>query len=305
LRVIALFATAIFISAAPAGAALPEEGVRACRQLESELVFIGQAGVAFRYRLFQEQIDRAREMVSKAKAAHDKAPHDIDLLLSVLAAESDLENWTIKSFEMTLVPMKIERVFRGNPAGESFVVLGHDMKLETGRSYVFYGEARWAMFNLEAYEGWTQEVLNAADALRVLDASATSGGGIVYGSLDLEHTSERDRSSPLAGVSIRLTAPGYLDHVTTDADGTFIATNVRPGPVTITPMVPESLGIANRALLRATVAPGRCVSMNLRAAPNGRIRGEWSARMATRGPVFHWNSFRPNGPGAGWTNATR
>jgi hypothetical protein len=266
-------AALILISVAPAGAALPEDGIRACESLWRKLVYIGEAGVPFRHRLFQERIDRAREMLSKTKAAYDKSPENIQLHLAVLDAESDLQDWTAKSTEMTLVPMKIERMFRGNPAGESFVVLKDNMNVEPGRSYVFYGDTGWAPVGLEAYEGWMQEVSTAANAVRVLESSVTSGGGALFGALELEHANDGKRTTPLASTRIRLTAPGFTENVTTDIDGIFIASNVPPGPVTITPTLPQQLAVTNHTLLTAQVIGGRCTSVNLRAALNGRIRG--------------------------------
>ncbi len=281
MRTIRALTTAVVVllgGAAQTAAALPEDGISACEHLWSKLVYIGEAGVPFRYRLFQERIDRAREMLSKAKSVYDKSPNNIELQLELLDAESDLEDWTAKSFEMTLVPMKIERVFRGNPAAESFVVLPRGMNVEPGRTYVFYGDNTWATVGLEAYEGWMQDVDSAPNAVRVLAASATSGGGALFGALELEHANDGKQATPLASTRIRLTAPGYTEEVATDSDGIFIAANVPPGPVTIAPALPQHIAVTNNALLTAQVTGGRCTSVNLRAALNGRIRGRITGR---------------------------
>jgi hypothetical protein len=277
LRVVSFLTVVLLTSAAPSGAALaaalPEDGTGACGALSSELVYIGQAGTPFRYRLFHEQIDRAREVWLKAKAAHERSPKDIDLLIAYVRADAEHESWTIRSFEMTLVPMTIERVFRGHPAAESFVVLKNEMNIEPGRSYVFAGENPFASLGFNFHEGWTRDVLTAPQGLRVLEGATTSGGGTIYGALNVEHTSGAKGSSPLAGVSIRLTVSGYVDQVVTDKDGTFVVSNVPAGVVTMTPLIPDQFAITNRALLVPTVAGGRCTSIDLLAALNGRIRG--------------------------------
>ena len=264
----------LLLIAAPAGAALPEDGVQVCRELGSQLVYIAEAGQPFVYRLLHEKIDQAREALVNAEAALIKSPEDPDLILAVEDAKYYLEDWTMKSFEMTIIPVKIQRVFRGNPAAESFIAIRPGMKVQPGRTYVFWGENRWAMFGVNIHdEGWALDVQNAPNAVRLLDASATSGGGAIYGALELEHANDGKRATPLANTRIRLTAAGYTEDVATDSDGIFIASNVPPGAVTITPMLPQQFAVANRALLTAKVVGGQCTSVNLRAALNGRMRG--------------------------------
>lgn len=269
---------ALLGDAAQASAALPEDGISACRELRSELVYIAQAGAPFRYRLFHEEIDRAREAWVKAQAAYDKSPRNIELQIAAIEAHAEFENWTIRSFEMTLVPIAIERVFRGSPAAESFVVLRNDMKIDAGRSYVFYGENRFANFGLNFHEGWAQDVQAAPGAIRVLDASATNGGGMIFGQLQMEPVDQKRSTTPMAGTRIRLTVGGYVDEVVTDESGIFLASNVPAGSVTLTPLISETLAITNRAAQVPSVVAGRCSSTDLVAAPNGRIRGRVTDR---------------------------
>jgi hypothetical protein len=174
---------------------------------------------------------------------------------------------------MTIAPVKFERVFRGNPPGESFIVIGHDMNLETGRKYLFFGENRWEGFGLNLHEGFAREIKDDDQGIRLLDASATNGGGIVYGAVDLESAGNASRPTPLGGLSVRLIAAGYDVTVSTDAGGSFLASNVPPGALTIVPMLPDQLGVVGQSPVVATVMPGGCISMDIRAALNGRIRG--------------------------------
>ena len=138
---------------------------------------------------------------------------------------------------------------------------------------MFYGANNFGSFGLNLHEGWTQELLASPGALRVLDASATCGGGVVYGALDQRRSIDEERGSPLAGITVRLSMPGYAENVVTDSEGIFVAQNVPGGIVTVTPLLPDELGIVNRSSQTAQLQPGRCVSFNLHAALNGRIRG--------------------------------
>jgi hypothetical protein len=264
---------ALLGGAVQGSAALPEDGISACRELRSELVYIARAGAPFRYRLFQEEIDRAREAWVKAQAAYDKSPRNIDLQIAAIEAHAEFENWTIRSFETTLAPMTIERVFRGNPAAESFVVLGNDMKLDAGRSYAFYGENRFANFGLNFHQGWAQDVNAAPAAIRVLEASATNGGGTIFGQLQTEHADRKRTTTPMGGTRIRLTIGGYVEEVVTDENGVFVVSNVPAGSVTLTPLISDEFAIIDRGAQAPSVVAGRCSLTDLVAALNGRIRG--------------------------------
>jgi hypothetical protein len=107
----------------------------------------------------------------------------------------------------------------------------------------------------------------------VFEGAANSESGTIYGALNLESATGGHVSTPLASTRVRLTAPGYADDVATDADGIFVAFGVPPGTVTMTPLMTDQLAVTNRALLSMKVVGGQCTSVDLLAAPNGRIRG--------------------------------
>jgi hypothetical protein len=64
---------ALLVSAAPAGAALPEDGVTACQKLRSKLVYLGQADQPFQYRLFHENIEPA--WIVSARSSDHRPSH--------------------------------------------------------------------------------------------------------------------------------------------------------------------------------------------------------------------------------------
>ena len=92
--------------------------------------------------------------------------------------------------------------------------------------------------------------------------------------VELEHAMDPGRpASSLGGLSVRLTSPGYISDIATEADGIFIASGVPAGPLTITPLLPERLRVVNQSALAVTVADGGCVPVRLRAALDGRVSG--------------------------------
>lgn len=213
-------AASLLIIAAPAGAALPDDGIQVCRELGSQLVYMAEAGEPFVYRLFHERIDQAREALLIAKAALDKSPEDPKLILAVEDAQYYFEDWTQKSVEMTLFPIKIIRVFRGNPAAASFIESRPGMKVEARSNAHFLGRQPVSDVRSEYRHPWRRWGAGRAECaacFRLLDASATSGGGTIYGALELEHANDGRRATPLVSTRIRLTAPGYADDVATDS----------------------------------------------------------------------------------------
>jgi hypothetical protein len=140
--------------------------------------------------------------------------------------------------------------------------------------YLFYGRNDLFPFyqNLYTVQLLPNEVPRAHLELQILEAAASSELGMVTGVLDEEDSSDHSRPTPLAGVTLRLTGDGYVENVVTDADGVFIATNVPPGAVTVTPMLSDGLVISSQSAATVKVTPGACQTIGLRVASNGRIR---------------------------------
>jgi hypothetical protein len=67
----------LLTSAAPAGAALPEDGARACQALgEVDLIYVGQAGAAFPYQLHGAELEKAKLAVLEVEREHERSPDD-------------------------------------------------------------------------------------------------------------------------------------------------------------------------------------------------------------------------------------
>ena len=267
----------MLIGAAPAFAALPEEGVQACQALgEAELIYVGRAGARFGYQLRGKNFKDANEAFAKVKAEYEGSPDDAEIISRFVSASRQLGHWMSRSVETTLAPMRPERVFRGTPAGESFIVAGEDANVEQGRSYLIYGRSVFSESDLIIYDPHRPptEVSKVPHALRLLDAGATLGNtGILYGSVQWQLSADRAHATPLAGINVRLTARGYAENVITDADGSFIAAHVPPGKVKVTISLPDRLAVIGSDILTPTVVEGRCSTLDVRVASNGRIRG--------------------------------
>lgn len=78
---------------------------------------------------------------------------------------------------------------------------------------------------------------------------------------------------PVAGLSVRVQAPGFGLDVSTDSQGVFMATEVPSGPVAVKAALDDRFTIVQGSTSGA-VQEGGCVPLTLRAALNGRIRGK-------------------------------
>ena len=270
-------AALMLIAVAPAGATLPADGARACEALgQTELIYVGEAGTVFGYETHGRELREAREALSKTKADYERFPQNADLIDKFVSAQKQWWHWESRSTEMTLAPMRPVSVFRGTPAGESFIIAGNDAKIDPARSYVIYGERAFPESQLFIYHphGPPTEVSEAQHALRLLEASATLvNGAMIYGAIEWQLSAVRSHTTPVAGINVRLSASGYVENVMTDADGIFIAARVPPGKVTVTVSLPDGLAVIGGDILASTVVEDRCALLEVRVALNGRIRG--------------------------------
>ena len=284
-----------------------EAVARACENLDgTEVAFVGRAGKPFVHRLsFEKEIEPARRIWLAAQAASDRSPKNIDLLRKAIEAHDAFENIRLlypDPHNYVLTPMRVETAFRGVAADNVLVELRETPPLEVGHSYLVYGERYLWMFGSDIVTSTQPKpVSDAQQELRLLRAALSSPhGGSVFGVIELEHALDLSRSSPLEGVNIRLSRPGYFDDTLTLEDGSFIVTGIPNGPVTISPSLPERLTIANRASLSTVVSDGGCFPVRLRAALNGRIRGrvvgpDGKARPNVRIQLLPVNSPRSYG----------
>jgi hypothetical protein len=278
LRVVSLLTVVLLTSAAPSGAALPEDRATACNLLGDDPIFVGVAGEAFPFRPYEADIERARAIWLTAQAESDSAPKNIELLRNAIEAHAEFEhreNMYPDIVEIILTPVTVHRPLRGVGPGRVFVDV-QDAKVEPGRSYLFYGRREVVPFypNVYGTQLPPKELSAAHLELQVLEAAPPPELGMLVGTLGEEDASDRKRVDPLAGMTLRLATPAGLSvEVVTDAEGIFTATNVPPGLVTVTPLLTDRLAVANRSAATVTLRPGDCKTIALRVALNGRIRG--------------------------------
>ncbi len=268
----------------PTSAAITDEAFDACRALQNaEVIFLGRAQPAFAYRLsFEKEIQQARGkwQIAKKEWERYRASHpnladdelDIALLINALDAESEFQ-WTEAHYpspiDMVLTPMQVETAFRGTFSEHVYVDLrGLPPPLEAGRSYLFYGQRTLTPFESRIFEPTLppREAAYAGQERRILEVAASAThGGIVYGDLTLDHALDSGRVTPLAGVRIRLSSPGFTFDTVSDADGIFLVEGIPSGPLNIAPDLPKPLTIADRSSRMVTVPEGGCVPARLRA----------------------------------------
>jgi hypothetical protein len=270
-------AALVLISAAPAGAALPEDGVQACQALgETDLIYVGQAGARFGYQLRGRELKDANDAFLKVKAEYERSPDNAEIISQFVSASRQLGHWMSRSVETTLAPIRPERVFRGHPAGESFIIAGDGATVEEGRSYLFYAASFFTESDLFIHQphGPSRKVSEAQHALRLLEASATGANtGVIYGAVAWQLSADRTHSTALAGINVRVTAPKYVENLVTDAEGIFIAAHVPPGKATVTLSLPDRVVVIHPHVLTSNVVEGHCSTVDVQVALNGRIRG--------------------------------
>jgi hypothetical protein len=229
---------------------------------------VGEAGEAFAFRPYKDDIEAARAAWLVAKAESDRAPINIDLLMNALDAHAELQHREAvypDIGELIVTPVTVERTFRGTKAATNFVVLPGNTKLERGRLYLFYGRNdRFPFYqNLYTVQLLPNEVPRAHLELQILDAAVSSELGVVTGALEAEDSADPARLTSLAGVTVRVTGEGYVGSVVTDAEGVFTAINVPPGTMTVSPLLPGGLTVSHRSSPTVAVSPGGCAVISI------------------------------------------
>ena len=293
MRVASLLFVLISGAAAPANAALTDDAAAACGSLaDAEVVFIGRAQPVVAYRAsFEPEIRKAREtwLTAQAEWERFRASHvDVTVdperasALQSNAADAQTEFYRTRAMypeprDVVLTPMQVEVAFRGIATESVSLEMGGLAPFEVGRSYLVYGRrARWPFGpHVVRPTRSPREAAEAEEEVRFLEVAAPAvPGGIVFGGINLEHALESSRpSSSLGGVTLRISAEGYLHDAVTAADGSFLVAGVPAGPVEISARLPDRLTITNRSSLNAHLSQGGCAPVRLQAALNGRVRG--------------------------------
>jgi hypothetical protein len=122
------------------------------------------------------------------------------------------------------------------------------------------------------FTAYAKDVESAEADLRFLNDAVTSDAGTtVYGSLKFQDPDDQMRRTPLGGVALRVSLDGQSYEASTRADGTFVLTGVPPGKLRIDPILPQHLALPPQAT--GGITKGGCLSINMRATFNGRVRG--------------------------------
>ncbi len=278
MRVVLFLTVVLLTSAAPSGAALPQEAAAACGALGADAIFIGRPGKPAEVLVsFEDRIQPARERWLKAQAEAD-ASRDNEVHIRAIRAFEEYEELRgryPKPQKMVLIPIEVATNFKG-PATPIVYMQGLD-KFEPGRSYVFFGHLSMPTLDDRIMDpaSMPQPVEKAELTLRLIqEALSASHGGTVIGSVEYESAGEPgNAATAAAGLTVRIASTGFILNTTTDTDGVFLVTGVPSGEVSATPSLPNGLAIVYDKSTMMSLREGRCALLRMRAALNGRIRG--------------------------------
>jgi len=291
LRTVALALT-LGVMFGPPAFAQPSGIVAACEGLGSaDVVFVGRPRPAMTMKVSGE------EALAKAAEKRDRASEALIATLSTPEQfftsataeqkelnrkflEADQEYTTLvarmsDAEELVLQPVHIVMPILGVSGTELLVWNTTSVELSTEQAYLFYAKRPFSFApEIVQTEREPLDIFQAQGAVPFLErAVAAEKGASVYGSLVLEEwlpTLGR-KTTPLAGVRIRLKVAEKVFDGTTRSNGTFTVTGVPAGRIEIEPALPDGLAIAGK-LTRENHGAG-CIRLDLRARLNGRIRG--------------------------------
>jgi hypothetical protein len=278
-RVVSLLAVILIMSAAPSGAALPEEVAAICRHLDVDAIFIGRPGKPSEVLVsFEDRIQPARERWLKAQAEADKST-DRDVHIKAIDAQAEYDH--LRAYypapqTLVVIPIEVDTSFKGVTAPVVYMQAAMEKELDPGRPYIFFSYLIMAMFDDRILEpaGMPQPVETAELTLRLIqEALSASHGGTVIGSIDYELTGDPDTPAAAGGLAVRIASTGFMLNTSTDADGVFLVTGVPSGQISATPSLPNGLALVSEKSATSVLTEGGCVALHLRATLNGRIRG--------------------------------
>jgi hypothetical protein len=240
----------------------------------------------------EEEIEKARQDVIRAEAemARLKASLDVKtgldrdrelaIAMAVFRAQQELDYRRARypsPYDLTLFPVIVEQAFRG--VTEPTLMLRRAdtaLRMEPGERYLITGTRTtsilpaFKMLNLAPVDDY----VDAASATAVASAqqelrffAATAPGGTILGTLE-------DRAgAPLAGVRIEVRGGIGVRETITREDGSFTASGIESGRVTIKPFLNDDLGVVNASALTFQIVERGCKTVRLTAALNGRLSG--------------------------------
>jgi hypothetical protein len=260
---------------------------------EFEVVFVGRLEEPVTFRISgEEEIEKARQDVIRAEAemARLNASQDVKtglerdrelaIAMAVFRARQELDFRQARyppPYDLTLFPVIVEQAFRG--VTEPTLMLRRTntaLRMEPGERYLITGTRTtnmlpaFKMLNLAPVDDY----VDAASATAVASAqqelrffAATAPGGTILGTLE-------DRAgAPLAGVRIEVRGGIGVRETITREDGSFTASGIESGRVTIKPFLNDDLGVVNASALTFQIVERGCKTVRLTAALNGRLSG--------------------------------
>lgn len=177
--------------------------------------------------------------------------------------------------DMVVIPIHVDTRFKGKVSDAVLMSPPGPFLLDPASRYLFFtsfmlpmGDAR-----LVRPAGLPLPAGDEAAAVRVVRAATTAARGIVIlGSIEVESPGDPGSLvSPVAGLAVRIEAPGFVLDTMTDSQGAFMVTDVPSGTITIKPTLHERFTIVNGSLSRPVEAGG-CVPFTLRLAPKATPR---------------------------------
>jgi hypothetical protein len=267
---------------------------------EAEVVFIGRVQAPVTYRISGEaEIAKARETLNwvKAEVARLRASLDLrtrlereaEFEIRIIKAQDELERRRAMyppPLDLTLIPMLVEQAFRG--VASSTVMLRHvdpSIKLEPGELYLISGHRQTGMLEgllIVFPERSDLADLKLVDAAHIANVAAaqrelrflgsTMTGATILGNLRM-HSYGDGLGTSVNGVRILVSSGTRVVEAMTSEDGSFVVSGAPSGRLETNVLLPDDLTIVNQSALTFTIPEGGCHPLNLRVAPNGRVRG--------------------------------
>jgi len=265
--------------------------ITACEALGgADVVFIGRPRPAVTMRVSNEEAlataleerDRANEELIRTVVndvfPSNPTPRQVEVNRRFLAADEKYDKLILElpqAEELLLQPVDVVMPIRGVTTPELLVWTTRFGELPGERAYLFYATRPFSFApDIVLPEREPIDPAHAQDAVTFLEqAVAAEKGASIYGLLAFEENIPKlgMKTTPMAGVPIRLRVDGRAFESTTRSNGTFIFTGVSAGVIEIEAKAPD--GLTTRGNVpRETTGVG-CVPVQLRARLNGRIRG--------------------------------
>ena len=274
----------------------PDERFQLCNNYSSvPVIFVGRAGAPVTIHISGEaEIEKARQNLEQVIAelkelqtSQDPATRmerEMELALREGRARqevSKLRAMYLPLRDLTLIPMTVERPFRGVTESALMMWVREPAKIVPDNLYLVTGARShnmippfpeiWPRPDITEYvEG--PDPKPTLSALKELEFLTTEAHGSLFGALNMRSGGEI-RGAPLTNIHIVVTTATGSQSVVTDDRGEFSISGIAAGRVEIKPLLPENLGIVNRSELSFEMKESGCDAVHLLAALDGRVRG--------------------------------